>query len=325
MHNINSSEHRIYIIRQTERELGDMDHRQLRDNIRTFSLGDCARGNQGYNRVLLQLFGYTGHGKSSLINSCIYALEEDGGFIEHAEAGDQDGGKTMIRKAYELTGNITMVDNRGYNRMDGFQRAEVYAQLGNFIPVGEKVVWRDNYTDMMIEVERSDMDPNCTDFIVPVLVYSAKAGLAEGEKPEVKIFISNCIKMTGVAPIIVLTNKTSGDYFEIEKQFKLIGAETVIAVENYTNEDSMKTLRRTTDFLMFIDGSIKQVIFRMEQKRNPREERLQRKIFLLQYIHEAEMKKEEDKRERERRKEEEFRAKVLKSPLKFLFQLGRDT
>ncbi|XP_063791187.1 uncharacterized protein LOC134945676 [Pseudophryne corroboree] len=302
MHNINSSEHRIYIIRQTERELGDMDHRQLRDNIRTFSLGDCARGNQGYNRVLLQLFGYTGHGKSSLINSCIYALEDAGGFIERAEAGDKHKGTTMIRKAYELTGNITMVDNRGYSKMDGFQRAEVYAQLGNFLPVGEKVVWKDNYTDMMTSVERSEMDPNYTDFIVPVLVYSVKSGLSE--RTELKTFISNCIEMTGVAPIIVLTNKTSRDYLEVEKRFKLIGAETVIVVENYTKESQIKTLDRTTDFLMFINGAIKQVKFRMEQTRNPREERVQRKIFLLQYIHEADKKQEEEKREWERRQEE---------------------
>ncbi|XP_063791189.1 uncharacterized protein LOC134945678 [Pseudophryne corroboree] len=279
-----------------------MDHRQLRDNIRTFSLDDCARGNQGYNRVLLQLFGYTGHGKSSLINSCIYALDDAGRFIEHAEAQDQDGGKTMIRKAYELTGNITMVDNRGYNRMDGFQRAEVYAQLGNFIPIGERVVWRDNYTDMMTIVERSDMDPNYTDFIVPVLVYSVKVGLSE--RTELKIFISNCIKMTGVAPIIVLTQKNSGDFWDMEKRFKLIGAETVIAVENYTKESQIKTLGRTTDFLMFINGAIKQVKFRMEQTRNPQEERVQRKIFLLQYIHEADKKQEEEKRERERSQEE---------------------
>ncbi|XP_063791188.1 uncharacterized protein LOC134945677 [Pseudophryne corroboree] len=276
-----------------------MDHRQLRDNIHNFSLDDCARGNQGYNRVLLQIFGYTGHGKSSLINSCKYSLEEDGGFIEHAVAGDNYYGTTTIRKAYELTGNITMVDNRGYNTMDGFQRAEVYAQLGNFIPVGEKVVWKDNYTDMMTSVERSEMDPNYTDFIVPVLVYSARDGPAEQKMPKLKTFISNCIEMTGVAPIIVLTNKTSGDYLEMEKKFKLIGAETVIAVENYTKERWIKTLGRTTDFLMFINGAIKQVKFRMEQTRNPREERVQRKIFLLQYIHEADKKKDKEKRERE--------------------------
>ncbi|XP_063791172.1 uncharacterized protein LOC134945664 [Pseudophryne corroboree] len=276
-----------------------MDHRQLRDHIRNFSLGDCARGNQGYNRVLLQLFGYTGQGKSSLINSCIYALDDERRFIEHAYAPYSPGAATMIRKTYELTSNITIVDNRPYTTMGTFQIAEVYAQLGNFTPLNEKVDRKDNYTDMMREVERSEMDPNYTDLIVPVLVYSAMHGLRECEEQEMKMFMDNCTEMTGVAPIIVLTSKDSGDYLELEKQFKLIGAETVIAVENYTKESQIKTLGRTTDFLMFINGAIKQVIFRMEQTRNPREERLQRKIFLLQYIHEAEMKIEKEKRDRE--------------------------
>ncbi|CAI9545468.1 unnamed protein product [Staurois parvus] len=50
--------------------------------------------------------------------------------------------------------------------------------------------------------------------------------------------------MTGIVPIIVLTFKTSADYMEIEKQCRLMGAETVIAIENYTRDSYIKTLEK---------------------------------------------------------------------------------
>ncbi|XP_075037521.1 uncharacterized protein LOC142098582 [Mixophyes fleayi] len=264
-----------------------MDLRQLKENIQSFSLDDCPRGNQRYNRVLLQLFGFTGHGKSSLINSCLYALEDDAEFVEHAEVIKSYSVVTVIRKEYRLTNNITMVDNKGYNRMSNFQRAEVFAQLGNFIPLNEKVDWSDNYPDMMRKVKEVDLDPNHTVFIVPVMVYSVKTGLADGEMPEMKIFMENCVTMTGIAPIVVLTHKTSRDRAKIEQQFKVMGVETVISVENYTKENNIKTLRRSTDFLMIVDSAIRAVKFRMERTRNPWREQVERNKFLLEYVHNA--------------------------------------
>ncbi|CAI9542019.1 unnamed protein product [Staurois parvus] len=68
--------------------------------------------------------------------------------------------------------------------------------------------------------------------------------MSAGELQDVKHFLENCIKMTGIVPIIVLTFKTAGDYMETEKKFRLMGAETVIAIENYTRESHKKTLRK---------------------------------------------------------------------------------
>ncbi|KAM3910126.1 uncharacterized protein RB166_021295, partial [Leptodactylus fuscus] len=108
-----------------------MDNQQLLERIFTFSPAAAPPGGHQYSRVLLQLFGYNGHGKSSFINSCKYVMDGGDRFIEHAVAGHRSDEEiiTTIRKAYELTKNISIVDNRGYNKMDGFQRAEVYAQL----------------------------------------------------------------------------------------------------------------------------------------------------------------------------------------------------
>nr|DBA18952.1 TPA: hypothetical protein GDO54_014842 [Pyxicephalus adspersus] len=148
-----------------------MDIKQLRDYIKKFSLEDGDLGSQGYNRVLVQLFGYLGHGKSSFINSCKYVLQDGENFQEHAEARETDHGLTMIRNAYPLTDVITIVDNRGCSTMNDFERAEVYAQLGNFIPPGQKVNWKYNFRTMMDELEMSELEPNFTDFIVPIFVY----------------------------------------------------------------------------------------------------------------------------------------------------------
>ncbi|XP_075034749.1 uncharacterized protein LOC142097048 [Mixophyes fleayi] len=178
---------------------------------------------------------------------------------------------------------------------------------GNFMPLN-RVEWKNNYNDMMELVEESEMDPNYTDFIVPVFVFSVKAGLAEEKMPEVKIFMDNCREMTGIVPIVVLTNKTSGNYFMTDRQFKDMGAETVISVENYTKEKNIKTLGNSTEFLMFIDSAIKEVQLHMQQIRDPIAERVDRKTFVLKYIHDAEetkakaeLQRQQDRLERKRR------------------------
>ncbi|XP_072272853.1 uncharacterized protein [Pyxicephalus adspersus] len=275
----------------------NVDIKQLRDNIRNFRLEDGDLGSQGYNRVLLQLFGYLGHGKSSFINSCKYVLQDGENFQEYAEVIETDDRRTMIRNAYPLTDVITMVDNRGFSTMDDFEKAEVYAQLGIFIPIGQKVDWKRNFK-MMEELD-SEFEPNCTDFIVPIFVYSARYHIQHETMKEIKLFMENCIKMTGVFPIIVLTFKTRGDYMEIEKEFRGIGAEQVIAIENYTNKNHIKTLGRTTDILMVIDSALKNFTIRMDQPRNPKRERMERKKFLLNYIHQNNLQKEREVEENE--------------------------
>ncbi|XP_073491475.1 uncharacterized protein [Aquarana catesbeiana] len=281
-----------------------MDIKQLKDNIRNFSLDDGDLGSQGYTQVLLQLFGFTGHGKSSFINSCKYVLEDVENFIEYAEARETPEGCTMKRNAYPLTELITIVDNRGCSKLKHFERAEVYAQLGNFIPIGQEVVWRGNYQPVMEDLVNAESEPNFTDFIVPIFMYNARQQIKEKEMEEVKTFLNNCMEMTGVFPIIVLTFKTNADYMELEKQFRLMGAETVIAIENYTPGSHIKTLGRTTEILMVIDSALRNVRFRMEQPRDPRRERIERKKFLLNYIHQISLHHEREKIENEKREQD---------------------
>ncbi|KAM4632191.1 uncharacterized protein O3C94_018722 [Discoglossus pictus] len=275
---------------------------ETRQKILKFSLADCEHGNQGYNRVLLQLFGLMGHGKSSLVNSCKFVLE-DKEYETYAGAVGSHETVTLNRAAYPLTSTITIVDNRGCSSMDCFEMANVYAQLGNFLPLNEEVVWPGRFEDMVRTLGNSDMDPNYTDLIVPVFVYSVGNGTPKESKEEIRRFLRNCRDVTGIYPIIVLTHKTSWDFYEVEKTFRLMGAEQVMKLENYTAEDHRPTLGRHLDVLHFLSVALENVKFRMTEIINPKQERYKRKVFLLKFIHDGENAKKIDRLSHENAKE----------------------
>lgn len=267
-----------------------MDIGQLKEYILSYTLNNCPLGNQGYSRVLIQLLGFLGHGKSSLINSCKYVLHEKE-FTAHAESGSADGGLTVARKSYPLTKTITMVDNRGCATLNPIEAGEFYTQLGNFVPLDEGVQWTKEFGDVLDRMEDSDIDPNFTDLIVPVFVYSVKREIAADELVEIKTFLMNCRDLTGIFPIIVLTHKTSGLFSKFRDLFEGMGAEEIFSVENYTSEDNLKTLGRHLWFLNLIHKALLNVNFRMSEERNPRKERAERKKFLHKFYHEREVKK----------------------------------
>ncbi|XP_069840791.1 uncharacterized protein [Dendropsophus ebraccatus] len=284
-----------------------MDNNQLRQTIRDFSLDDGPYGNQGYSRVLLQLIGGLGYGKSSFINSCKYVMDEGEEFRNIAGAIGGACAGTLVRKAHDLTGNITIVDNRNMY-FTSFRNAEMYAQLGGFIPLDEPVRYSDNFTEMMRRVEDAELNPNYSDLIVPVLVYSC-IGVCDADMQEMQEFMKNCMMMTGIFPIVVITNKTRGDFTEVIKKFCDMGAEDIIPVENYTEEDHIRSPERSRDILRVIHCALGDVRFRLEQPRNPWEDRVSRKKFLLEYIYRADLEKrehewriEEEKRRRQYRK-----------------------
>ncbi|CAJ0945510.1 unnamed protein product, partial [Ranitomeya imitator] len=175
----------------------------------------------------------------------------------------------------------------------------IFIHLGNFLPIGEKVEWMKDYKDMMTRLEDAALSPNYSDFTVPILIYSAKCRLHETERQELQEFLENCMEMTGVFPIIVITKKTSGDFMEIEKMFRLMEAEVVISIENYTKKDHIKTWGKTSDILKVIHNALEDVKYRLTQERNPQKDMVQRRKFLLEYIHNAEMEKKQDEMTRE--------------------------
>ncbi|XP_073423346.1 uncharacterized protein [Dendrobates tinctorius] len=269
-----------------------MDNQERRRQILQFNVQKNSLEGNGYKRILLQLFGFAGHGKSSFINSCIYTLQ-DGIFQVKASAGADDGAHTTKRLAYKLTDCITLVDNRGHVKMLDSETGEIYAQLGNFLPFNKEVEWKTDFVEIMSNVEDSDMEPNYSDFVVPIFVYSVKNTMSQEDFSNVKTFFKNCRDMTGVYPTVVLTNKLSTPYSHLVSKFKETGVEQIHAIENYTISDNLKTRGRCNDLQEIIENALRDAKFRMEQKRNPIKERIDRKKFVLKFAYQFTVKEKE--------------------------------
>ncbi|XP_073416595.1 uncharacterized protein [Dendrobates tinctorius] len=290
-----------------------MDSRSMKDYIKNFSLDNGALGNQGYSRVLLQLFGYTGHGKSCFINSCKYVLD-DGPYTAHAKvAMSTEKPETMIRNAYELTETITLVDNRGCAKMNKDETGEIYAQMGNFLPLGCEVRWRPDYEDMMNIVLTADLVDRSADFIVPVLVYSANTQIASAEESELKEILTKAKKITGLFPTVVITRKLSEHLPDIQEKFRRMGVDNIFPVDNYTVEDHGKTRGKHEGILKCLYEIMRDVEFRMEETRNPGKEKMERKKILLEFAHYRGLEKIQKKLDTEVSKWEDLKKWITES------------
>ncbi|KAM3916517.1 uncharacterized protein RB166_015760 [Leptodactylus fuscus] len=275
-----------------------MDADRLRHKINTFSFHSGKDGGQGFRRVLIQLFGLLGHGKSSFINSCLYVWE-DGDYKNWAEAAAKDGGCTINRLTYPLTRNITLVDNRGYAKLGSYESGEIFAQLGNLLPLGNTVEWSKGF-GLVERIVRAENNIESSDFIVPVFVYSVKTGINPSEADEIKHLLSTAEKLTGIYPLVVLTYKTSGSLTETMAAFRNMGAEKIFSFENYTQKDFIKTRGRHEEVLKFLFEVTEEVIFRIDHSRDPKKEMKERKQFVLNYVHDLEKMLQQEKLDRER-------------------------
>ncbi|XP_068102742.1 uncharacterized protein [Hyperolius riggenbachi] len=287
-----------------------MDSDTMRDYILNFSLDKCKLGSQGYNRVLLQLFGFTGHGKSSLINSCKYVVE-NGPYREYATvAGSDERPETMTRSSYPLTSTITLVDNRGCVRMNKDETGEIYAQLGNFLPLDKDVTWQSGFEGTLRRLLLSELEDRSADLLVPIFVYSAQTRISSTQFYELKEFLDKARKITGLDPVVVITHELSGNFEEVMKKFREMGVKNRFPLENYTKEDHLKTRGKHESILKCLFEVIKDVEFRMGLKRDPNREKMERKEIIITFLHEREKEKAEQEaqqRAQEREREEAYR------------------
>ncbi|KAM5151632.1 uncharacterized protein ACMZJ9_009863 [Mantella aurantiaca] len=280
-----------------------MNMEKLRHSINNFSFDRCRKGNQGFNRILIQLFGLLGHGKSSFINTCLYVWQ-DGEYQNWAKANEQDGGSTTERIPYKLTSNIMVVDNRGLRVLNGYESGEIFAQLGNLLPLGKPVNWSRAF-GLMDRIIQSEKSVNDSDFIVPVFVHSVTYIPYIDEITEMKSMLHTARNLTGIYPIVVLTHKHNGHLSAFRSIFREMGIERIFAFENYTYEDHFKTRERHEEVLKFLQEVIKDVQFRVEhQNRNPVREMQERKHFVMNYVHEREKRMEMEDLERKKALEE---------------------
>ncbi|XP_077129878.1 uncharacterized protein LOC143785091 isoform X2 [Ranitomeya variabilis] len=278
---------------------------EMTDYIKNFSLKDC--NNKGFSRVLLQLFGYLGHGKSSFINTCKYVLD-DTEFKPYANAEDKLGGNTMERITYELTDTLTLVDNRGCAIMNEYETGEIFAQLGNLLPLNQTVSWSKGIglVDRIVQAERY---VQTSDFIYPIFVYSVKRGLSSDEAVEIKELLTTARNLTGICPVVVLTHKTNSNLRDVRAKFEDMDVERIFPLENFTPEDHLKTRGKHEDVLKLYIEVIKDIEYRMERFSSPEDEREKRKQFVLQFVYERELRKKEEEVKRKLREEERLREK----------------
>ncbi|XP_053551275.1 guanylate-binding protein 3 [Bombina bombina] len=231
---------------------------------------------KGYHRVLIQLFGFAGHGKSSFVNSCSFVIKNEP-YGNLAGEAKTDGGKTIDRRGYNLTKYITIVDNRGFVRMNSSESWEVYAQLCNCVPLNQYVIWDRNPDERLKQLTNEETLP---DLMVPVFVYSSEQDLNTEESEKIKEFLKNAQKLTGILPFIILTKKLSGNPQVLDKKFKQMGMEKVYALENYTMSDHVAVRGKHTEILNFFADVLEYVDFLYKGAEPSKQKILERKEFL---------------------------------------------
>lgn len=101
--------------------------------------------------------------------------------------------------------------------------------------------------------------------------------------------------LIGVYPIVVLTHKTAGDSTKLENDFKQMGVKQIIKLENYTERNHHKTKEQHKEVLKMLNFALEDVKFQMRCPRKPRKERIERKKFLIKFLHERDIKEREEK------------------------------
>ncbi|XP_075037554.1 uncharacterized protein LOC142098618 [Mixophyes fleayi] len=211
----------------------------------------------GYQRVALQMFGYTGHGKSSLINSCLCVVKNEG-YQNLSGAGQSDGAMTRIRKEHNLTNTLVMIDNRGFNKLKLQENLEACAQLRSLRDF-EEVTWEEN-TNLAETLRQLPLkySNRPADFIVPVLVYSATLTWNRNDGSVIEKLITNAFRITGIHPIVVITRCAAENVDEIVRKFGDLGVMRRLCLENYTENEPQRSPQKDKKILEFLHACIEE-------------------------------------------------------------------
>ncbi|XP_072272850.1 uncharacterized protein [Pyxicephalus adspersus] len=264
-----------------------MDIQTQTEIIRSFRFDRSQTASQGYKRILIQLFGFLGHGKSSFINTCKYILD-GGDYVNHAQADSSDAGRTTARISYPLTDYIMLVDNRGCGTMNNYETGEIFAQLANLLPLDQEVEWSRGFrlVNRIVEAETEILK---SDFTFPVFLYSIKMGIDEEHIEELRNLLETAQSVTGVFPFVVLTHKSHGGLTVVERAFRDMGVGKLFILENYTPDDHFKKRGRHEDVLRFFNEVIKEVEFHLKHAKDLAQEFKNHKQLVLKFIFDREM------------------------------------
>ncbi|XP_063285623.1 uncharacterized protein LOC134571352 [Pelobates fuscus] len=253
----------------------------------------------GYSRVCVQLFGMTGHGKSSLINSCL-CVAKDVKYRNVANSSIANTATTMMRNEFKLNNAVYMTDNRGITKLTEEELFEISAQFCQLRTTGE-VMWKDGSkrnNEALIKT------PKIQEIIVPVFVYSAEYPSAPQTFEQYEAFIREAYNMTDLFPIIVLTKCKQINTKELEYKFRQLGANHVVRIENYTTTNNQRNPEIDTNILKFLEICLEEADQAIDLKlgRDPQQEWSNKVSRLNNMIKEAEERKQKQEKEDEKKR-----------------------
>ncbi|XP_077305749.1 uncharacterized protein LOC143925043 [Lithobates pipiens] len=236
-----------------------MQDRNILEKLRTYIPGD------GCEWVCLQLCGMPGHGKSSLINTCVCVVQ--GRDLENvAGAGKSNEPITMERKDFHLADKIVITDNRGVNKMSKEELVEITAQFCH-IRGRHRVEWNQSFRENLNAV-LSFMYQN-KEVIVPIFVYSAENLVTPERYTELEPFIRDAHRITGIYPIIVLTKvqNVGTESAILHRKFKELGAKHIFQIENYTMETYERNPETKSRILVLLDTCLQEADRQISENR----------------------------------------------------------
>lgn len=219
----------------------------------------------GFKRVFLQLFGLVGHGKSSLINSCLSVINMLP-FSNEAGAGTSSGSFTTARKEYKLTDTVYIIDNQGLNKMTKDERLELSAQLRN-LRTTLKVDWEFELERTVNQLEET-WNNQSMDFIVPVLVYSMDCTFSKNTAIEIGPFLRDAFEITGIFPIVVLTKHKTQNTTETVRMIEELGPHHIFLLDNYSTSNSVRSLSTDSKVLKFLHTCLQEADRGIQKKQN---------------------------------------------------------
>ncbi|XP_069838306.1 uncharacterized protein [Dendropsophus ebraccatus] len=228
----------------------------LRDTLSSYKPGSTRNlQGHGFKRVCLQLFGPKGHGKSSLINSCLCVVHNLP-FTNDAGAGTTAESFATARIEYKLTDTVYIVDNRGLNRLTKDERLELSAQFRNLRST-TPVDWEFELERTVNQLE-DRWNNHCTDFIVPVFVHSVDFGSriniagTVNRNTEIVPFLRDAFEITGIFPIVVLTKIQAQNIDKAVNTVEELGSQHIFSLDNYTTTNSVRNMETDSKVLSFL-------------------------------------------------------------------------
>ncbi|XP_077305748.1 uncharacterized protein LOC143925042 [Lithobates pipiens] len=239
----------------------------IREQIIRYTPGNTLDfSTHGFQRMAIQLFGSMGHGKSSLVNSCV-CVAKDEEYQNLAGAGMTQGGLTKQRKEYELTNTLVIIDNRGFSKMKPQETTEACAQIRSLRDFG-KVSWKKDNLKETLKQFPLKYQNRPADFILPVLVYSANQDWSPSEGDDIQQFITHAFRITGIHPVVVITQCGAQNFDAIKWKFGELGATKRLWVENYTENDYTRTEEKDQKILEFLHVCIQEAERAIRMRKN---------------------------------------------------------